>query len=160
VNIDNPLIEAARAIGTGFGDGRTPEPARDGAPVHTAGDAPAPAAAPAPASAPFPTSFPSPEARLGHLATALIKGTAGVRYRRNAAAAAASAAAPSPWRQHADDKFTVILPALRYLVRSLLPSLLRQAAGVRRSASKAGEGVVDAYGAALGSVAGPPSGGE
>ncbi len=27
VNIDNPLIEAARAIGTGFGDGRTQEPA-------------------------------------------------------------------------------------------------------------------------------------
>jgi 6-phosphofructokinase 1 len=27
VPIDHPLIEAARAIGTGFGDGRTPEPA-------------------------------------------------------------------------------------------------------------------------------------
>ena len=35
VNIDNPLIEAARAIGTGFGDGRTPEPARDGAPAQS-----------------------------------------------------------------------------------------------------------------------------
>jgi hypothetical protein len=27
VPLNNPLIEAARAIGTGFGDGRTPEPA-------------------------------------------------------------------------------------------------------------------------------------
>jgi len=27
VPLNHPLIEAARAIGTGFGDGRTPEPA-------------------------------------------------------------------------------------------------------------------------------------
>lgn len=33
VPVNHPLLEAARAIGTGFGDGRTPEPATSGASV-------------------------------------------------------------------------------------------------------------------------------
>ncbi|MFM8785922.1 MAG: hypothetical protein ACKOFI_12490 [Phycisphaerales bacterium] len=32
VPLNHPLIEAARAIGTGFGDGRTPEPAQGSEP--------------------------------------------------------------------------------------------------------------------------------
>lgn len=34
VPVDHPLIEAARAIGTGFGDGKTPEPASHGPTSH------------------------------------------------------------------------------------------------------------------------------
>jgi hypothetical protein len=33
--VNHPLIEAARAIGTGFGDGNTPEPAPHAEPMDS-----------------------------------------------------------------------------------------------------------------------------
>ena len=96
--------------------------------------------------------------------SSLLRGTVAVRRRKNAppappaaASAGSGAVTPVTWQPVRDEYVAVAWPSLRYIVRSLVPVLIRQAACVNRSSS-AGRAIVDAYAetlSALGVAFGP-----
>jgi len=117
---------------------------KGGVAVHGAGAA-APGALPA-------------ATRTALVLAALLRGTASVRRRPNMATSAATQPAGSPlWSALPDSAVVVTWPTLSWAMRTLLPSLLQQAALVNRSSS-AGRAVIDGYGellASLGVALGP-----
>jgi hypothetical protein len=78
------------------------------------------------------------------LLTALLRGTAAARKRTKEPDLASGPA----WVALKDEMVTVQWPSLRFVIRSLVPSLLRQVACVNRS-SQAGRVIVDSYAEAL-----------
>ena len=80
---------------------------------------------------------------------ALLRGTIAVRRRRNASIDPATLQpGQSPWQAVRDEHVTLSWPSLKWVVRGLVPTLVRHAACVNR-ASSAGKQIIDAYADAL-----------
>lgn len=80
---------------------------------------------------------------------AILRGTASVRRRRNTHTNPATLAAGTPvWQVLTDKDCTLAWPALQWVMRTLLPTLLHQAACVNRS-SGAGRDIMEGYADAL-----------
>ena len=92
-----------------------------------------------------------PRRRQDLVLAALLRGTAAVRRRPDTETAVGAAAPPPPlppgtpaWSPIRDDFVVVSWPSLQFVVRVLIPTLMRQAACVNRS-SAAGAAISDAY---------------
>ena len=76
---------------------------------------------------------------------ALLRGTIAVRRRRNASIDPSTLQpGQSPWQAVRDEHVTLSWPSLKWVVRGLVPTLVRHAACVNR-ASSAGKQIIDAY---------------